>query len=42
MDNHEWLIKQMERAHNDGRYQDRDNYAFMAGVDVVKHFYLEG
>lgn len=42
MDNHKWLIKQMERAHKDGRYQDRDNYAKMAGVDVVKHFYLEG
>jgi len=42
MDNQKWLIKQMERAHKDGRYQDRDNYAFMAGVDIVKHFYLEG
>lgn len=41
MDNQKWLIKQMEIAHHDGRYQDRDNYALMAGVDVVKHFYLE-
>lgn len=42
MDNHQWLIKQMEIAHKDERYQDRDNYAKMAGVDVVNYFYLEG
>lgn len=41
MNNLEWLKKQMEAAHNEGRIEDRNNYAKMANIDVVTYFYLK-
>lgn len=40
MSSYDWLVKQMEAAHAEGRIEDRNNYAKMAGIDVVKWFYM--
>lgn len=40
MGNYDWLVKQMEAAHAEGRIEDRNNYAKMADIDVVKWFYM--
>lgn len=37
----EWYIKQMYLAHEEGRYEDRNNYARAAGVDVIEEFYMK-
>lgn len=40
MSSYEWLVNQMELAHNEGRIDDRNNYAKMAGIDVVQWFFM--
>lgn len=36
----EFYIKHMNQAHEDKRWDDRRNYANMAGIDIVEYFYL--
>ena len=36
-----FYIKHMTLAHNESRWEDRANYAQMAGIDFVRWFYIE-
>lgn len=36
----EFYIRHMVMSHNDGRWDDRRNYASMAGIDFVRYFYF--
>ena len=38
----EWYLNKMHEAHKAGRWEDRANYAEMAGVDFIRVIYLEG
>lgn len=37
----EWYIQKMKEAHTSRNWEDRRNYAMMAGVDFIKEFYLK-